>query len=482
MTDDELIERLRRTLHDEAAAITPGPPGEQPPSYPAAYPVARTRWPLALAVAAVAAAAGLLVAFWPGGGATRVGIVAPGPSTTAATPTPSTAPAASTGAPAVAPATTPSPVVGAGPSTTVAAVAPAPTTPTAAASPTAVPGGFAPKSVTFVSSSEGWVAGTVPCSSGSCLALARTSDGGHTWSEAVAPLTATGALSPGAGVAVRFANGSDGWIYGGQPVALWSTYDGGASWHQVALPGLTSGATILALEAGAGRVQVAIIPGNGVTIHLMTSVVSTDNWSDHDTGVPVGAGPVPDSQLVLQGSRGWLLEDDRTVVGGARLNGAGSWMSWTPPCKSANGPAALAASTPADLAAVCQEGVWGPARNLPAGSPTPSTWLFRSDDGGASFQPVGPLTVANAAGLVATPVPSTVVVGGSGPSLVATFDGGHTWQAVYRSPSVQSWTYLGFTTATQGVAIGGGAGGSTVMAMTRDGGRSWTPVSFGAGG
>src|SRR5205807_88137 len=70
MTDDELIERLRRTLQTEAAAITPGPPGEQATSYPASDAPRRLRagWPLAVGVAAaaVAAAVGLTVAYWPG--------------------------------------------------------------------------------------------------------------------------------------------------------------------------------------------------------------------------------------------------------------------------------------------------------------------------------------------------------------------------------------------------------------------------------
>jgi hypothetical protein len=153
-----------------------------------------------------------------------------------------------------------------------------------------------------------------------------------------------------------------------------------------------------------------------------------------------------------------------------------------PPCQTANGPAALAASTPNDLVAVCVEGAWGPALNLPTGTRTPSTWLFQSSNGGAGFQPVGPLPDNTGAAVVATPEPSTVVVGGPAPDLTASFDGGHTWQAVYRSARVQTWSYLGFTTLTQGVAIGSGAGGSSLLAITRDGGHSWAAVSFGAGG
>jgi hypothetical protein len=232
--------------------------------------------------------------------------------------------------------------------------------------------------------------------------------------------------------------------------------------------------------------MVAVIPPGAATIHLATSPVSSDGWADIDTGVAVGAGPVPTAQLVLQKSQGWLLENDRTVVGGARLNDAGAWTAWTPPCRTANGTATLAASTPTDLMAVCQEGQWGPAGNLPAGAQVPATWLYRSGDGGATFQAVGAIPGTGGVTSLASPAPSTVVFGGTGASdaaeLRATFDGGHTWQVVYRNPQVQTWLYLGFTTLTQGVAIGAGANGSAVLAMTRDGGHTWTAVSFGRGG
>jgi photosystem II stability/assembly factor-like uncharacterized protein len=69
---------------------------------------------------------------------------------------------------------------------------------------------------------------------------------------------------------------------------------------------------------------------------------------------------------------------------------------------------------------------------------------------------------------------------GTTAGLDASFDGGHTWQSVYRNGGVTAWSYLGFTTTTQGVAIGSGPSGQSVMVMTRDGGHHWAPVSFGS--
>jgi photosystem II stability/assembly factor-like uncharacterized protein len=300
-----------------------------------------------------------------------------------------------------------------------------------------------------------------------------------------APSATISANGSGGKVAsVRFANRLDGWVYATNPTRLWSTHDGGATWHQIALTQITPDTDIMALEAAGGEVRLAAIIPNDVTVHVESSPVHSDAWSDTDTGVPVGAGPVPSTQLVLQGTSGWLLEIDRTVVGGVRLDSAGQWKPWTPPCLKAFGPANLAASSAADLVAVCQEGVWGPAQNLPAGATTPSVWLFRSSDGGSTFQAVGSMPSGVTPEAVASPSPATVVTAESVVNTVtptgvlsASLDSGRTWQTVLRVSTVTNWTDLGFTTLTQGVVIGSEPTGP-VFYMTRDGGAVWTAIKF----
>jgi len=486
--DDELIERLRRTLHNEAAAITPNPEGRPAAPYPA--PLRRhdprPRWPLALAAAAAVAAAIVVASLTipSGGHPSRIGILGSVTSTTLGSKTGQT----------VTPSTLTTP-----PTTVMRVVGPTATTsPTATTIPVAatpVPAGFAPDAVTFVSPSEGWVAGTIRCGAATCLALARTYDGGRTWQAAAAPGLGTDAVATGDGagpaISVRFANAMDGWIYAQSSSSstrfeLWSTHDGGITWNAVQLALLSSGSQIVGMEAGGGHVYVALLPGaNSTTVQIESSLVHTDSWSDTDTGVQIGAGPVPSVDLVLQNGSGWLIEDDRTVVGGARLTPAGGWTAWTAPCAKANGVAVLAASSSTAMVAVCNEGVWGPADNLPAGTTVPSDWVFTSADGGTGFQAVGALPSNLSLQSVATPAPATVVVGGSpnvpsgGPIgvLSATFDGGQTWQTVYQAAGIVSWSDLGFTTVTQGVAIGSTSSGSQLL-MTRDGGRSWVPVSW----
>jgi len=471
MTDDELIERLRRTLQSEAAAITPRPEGQPAEHYSA--PVRRLpfrpRWPLVIVAAATVAAGVTLVALdWPGGGSSRIGLVGPGPSTSVIQTT--------------VPATTVAPAVGPAPTTLPS---PAATTPTPATipAPTPLKASFQPDAVTFVSPQDGWIVGTAWCGSASCLAMAQTTDGGYTWSAAPAPVATVAATeSDTRSVSVRFANHEDGWIYAINPSRVWSTHDGGAYWELVPVAGLASDADIIAMEAGDGYVRIAVLSATTDTVHVESSPVGVDAWTDTDTGVPIGAGPVPATQLVLQGTAGWVIENDRTVVGGTRRDSAGQWTSWRPPFQTANGPATLAASSSTDMVAVCQEGVWGPAGNLPAGAAVPSTWLFGSSDGGLSFQAVGALPSTLTEAGAASPSPSTVVVDGSlngsnTPTgvLSASFDGGHTWQTVYQVPTNLAWFDLGFTTQTQGVLIGSSPSGSTFY-MTRDGGHHWAPV------
>ena len=231
------------------------------------------------------------------------------------------------------------------------------------------------------------------------------------------------------------------------------------------------------LEAAGGLVHAAVI-GSGAAIQIDTSPVSSDRWTTSPTTVALGAGPVPSAQIVLQGRAGWLVEDDRTVISGARLE-QGRWVAWQPPCLSVEGPAVLAASTATDLVSVCDEGLWG-------GSSTAVERAFVSHDGGTTFQatPAGPPSTYQGALLVASPSPQTIIVASYSQAanpvtgvLLASFDGGATWAQV--AQSAPTWDELGFTTATQGIAVASHsnpAGGA--MMMTYDGGHTWNPVTF----
>lgn len=332
-----------------------------------------------------------------------------------------------------------------------------------------VPAGFVPASVTFVSPQTGWVLGTAPCRGATCLSLLRTNDGGRTWSSVPTPPVGFSVGVRGEGVSqVRFADTANGWAFGPD---LWATHDGGGHWARPMLAALAStGAGVVSLEAAAGVVHAAVLDPPNVLIE--SSRVAGDSWQSSPTSVPLGAGPVPTAQLVLSRNAGWLIEVDRTVIDGARLQN-GRWVQWQPPCAGAGGGAVLSAASPTALAAVCDEGVW-------SGGPEAVRAYF-STDGGASFSRARTDLPNNHGFAVASPRAGIAVVSGSAASgtgeLLATFDGGATWTAVYHGQPSEAATYLGFTSSTQGVAITReGAAGS--LLMTFNGGRSWSPVAF----
>ena len=331
--------------------------------------------------------------------------------------------------------------------------------------------GLSPASVTFVSPDDGWVLGTGTCSSAPCAAIARTADGGRTWAKVSAPhASIVRGPDPGtSGISgLRFADARNGWAFGPD---LWATHDGGASWARLTIPGLPADAAIFALASAHGTVHAVVLDGQDYRV--ASSPVGADDFRLGPVRVAVGAGPVPAVQQVLSGAAGWMIENDRTVVGGARLvNGA--WVAWQPPCADVVGPAFLAASSSTELAAACDVGLWGTSTG---------DHLYLSHDGGSTFVESGAAVPLQMAAQVASASPSVIVVGGSdatGAVLVATFDGGRTWTIVARLGAV-TIADLGFTTAAQGVVITAPAGGPASLLMTRDGGRTWAAVGTAGG-
>ena len=490
--DEELIERLRHSLASHADSVSapddpwepfaplqsgtarsstgPVPFNVAPASFstgplntlPLVLRPQRARWvpASAVAVALAVAAALFLVLRSP---ATGPSVKLVSPASTGNSPS---------GPVSVAPTTPP----------ITAVTSPVTSVPTSGPAGGPVPKGFTPASVTFVSARTGWVLGTAPCASAPCTSVVRTSDGGQTWVGIPAPRTPLSPADSNGGVTyLRFANLANGWAFGPQ---LWVTHDGGAHWNQITLPGAAPGGDVMDVETAGGVVYAAVAGTNGM-IQIESSPVGVNQWTVSPTEVPIGAGPVPSVQIVLQGGSGWLIENDRTVVGGARLVG-GAWVAWQPPCAGAEGPAMLAASSATRLVAVCDYGLWG-------SSTTPFEQLYGSTDGGTTFQLISNTVGSGAYGisLIATPpAPGTIVLAnptstsGATQELVASFDGGSTFAAVTQPArsfpsSTGRWQELGFTTTTQGVAIGLGPGGASgFMLMTYDGGHTWTTVAF----
>jgi photosystem II stability/assembly factor-like uncharacterized protein len=326
--------------------------------------------------------------------------------------------------------------------------------------------------VTFVSVDQGWVLGSAPCATGRCAVITHTLDAGKTWTTIPAPPTSVGrplgnevdVQGPGVG-ALRFATAKDGWAFGPE---LWATHDGGATWKRV---DLLSNAPVVALASAKGIVHAVVWDGTG-NYRILSTPITQEAWSVAPLEILVGAGPVPSIQLVLSGDRGWLLQNDRTVVDGARLV-AGTWRTWEPPCADTVGPAYIGASSASDIAAACDVGAW----STPQGD-----HLFVSRDGGVTFTESGPRNpIIDTALALATPDRSTIVIAGTnrlGTLLFGSFDGGRNWSEQLVGKAV-TLTDLGFTTTTQAVVISTAtATGASQLLLSRDGGKTWSPVTF----
>jgi photosystem II stability/assembly factor-like uncharacterized protein len=347
-------------------------------------------------------------------------------------------------------------------STTVKETTTAPTTrppSTTVPSAPAIPQPVKVESVTFVSTQMGWVLGAASCPPTATLCgpvLLRTDNGGQSWSPVPAPHDLTVNQ-------VRFANADDGWMWdaGGGPDGLWSTHDGGLHWGQPALPISPQQGYISAIEASGGVVYATV---NSGPVRILSSPIGRDAWNLSPTTIPLGAGPVPGEQIVLQGHSGWIVEVDRIVIGGARLVD-GSWQPWTPPCAQAGGPVELTAPDALHLAAYCDGGLW---------SDTTDVSLDTSSDGGSTFQSRTLSFPLSAAGPIASPSTGLVLLGDNeNDSLMASNNAGQSWTAVYRGQATSGWQYVGFTSPEQGVAIDGGT-----LLMTFDGGGTWSPITL----
>lgn len=363
---------------------------------------------------------------------------------------------------------------------------------------------FDPVSVTFISTGTGWALGRSSCSTGTCLALRKTSDGGRAWSAQSLPSSVLNAadktssgLPVGSELNIRFANSDDGWIFGSVFTkrgpgltltgALWSTHDGGIEWQAEVPPKFdASQGSILDVEAGGGEAYLLAQSGDAVLFERTPQ--HEDAWSlvpGLHLGLPAGGAELSGA-IVLQGHTGWVVEgNDRGTTGAARLVG-GRWQDWTPPCANLGGTEAFpAARDSSDLAAVCIMG--GFASPLPKAAPPGATlgsaWLYVSSNGGSTFNPVTELAKQGATygQVLGYPAPGSYFLQGTAhnrPYLRASFDGGQHWSDVYPASVV----YLGFTTPAQGVGIvraqADNVDSATSLVMTYNGGHSWSKVTF----
>ncbi len=368
------------------------------------------------------------------------------------------------------------------------------TTLSATTSGTVPPAHFRPTSVTFVGNGGGGVVGAVigqagtpgHCATAYCTSLAGTSTYGDSWYGVSAPLAPAPDGSTGVSQ-LRFASLSDGWAYG---PALYETSDGGWPWHQER----TGGQRVLDIEAAPAQSSNGTVtqPARGFAVFgtcsgsgadyaatctsfsLRTSVAGSRTWQA--VSVPAGyqqmtsltsAAPL---LVISGGTTGYLLTPSGAVLSGPTSGGI--WhLAGQAPCA----PGAPGGTSGAELAAGQTLVLSCVSRPLLSGSYQVTTYTSAT---GAQWTQTGTLTTAGA--------PSALAATNSGQAVLATVSGiqysadsGATWHAgtfAGKRPA-GGFSYVGLTTATEGVAVPADASLGEIW-VTTDGGKTWRPSAI----
>lgn len=409
----------------------------------------------------------LVALFAAAGCSSKTHTASPGSSAPVSTPSASSTPAVSSpAAPATSAATSSAPAVS---SPAAPTSAPAVSSSVAATTAPAVSlAGFRPASVTFVSATQGFVLGSQTCATGTCATLASTVNGGSTWTYAAAVPAAITGSNPAVSK-VRFATSHDGWAFGPQ---LWSTHDGGRTWVQQTTPGPVydveaSGGTAYLLEASCGTAPC--VQGD----RLLKTPVSSDTWTSI-SGPKLADGV---GSLAPHGTTVWVVVNGGSAGTFDMIVGGTSWHRLANPCAAAGADLALAGVAPVSSTQLFELCAGDPG----AGSET-KVVLFSSDGGAhATATSAAPARGGIASGIAAANTAVVAVPAASGASYVyRSADGGHTWGTPLRQgDGGVGYFDVGFTTATQGVAVyGNPAQGNSSLLMTHDAGATWKPVTF----
>jgi hypothetical protein len=343
------------------------------------------------------------------------------------------------------------------------------------------PPNFRPTSVTVVGTGNGGLVGAVigqagtpgHCATKDCTSLAGTGNYGQGWYGVSAPV-APGPAQPAGVSQLRFANTEDGWAYG---PGLWETSAGGWPWSRVDTGGLrvtdleAVGNRAFAIAASCSGSGVGVASGcTGFSVYTLTAGSTT--WTP--VAVPAAyrqmTTTVPSSAtLVIAGGQTvYVLTPSGAVLSGP-VSGDGLHVAGQAPAGCLPGRAqADGQPTGAQLTA-------GTKLLLACDTTTengPQLTELYSSASGAQWTRVGPIAHQGDA--------TSLTTAASGQAVLATTDGlyylpdgGGTWQQASVAGPVGSFSYVGLTTPTDGVAVPGDAKLGEIF-VTVDGGKAWT--------
>ena len=322
--------------------------------------------------------------------------------------------------------------------------------------------GFKPEAAAALGEGDLWLLGTVPCMTGRCAAVARSGNGGRSFTRSAAPELRSRTITP----ELVFANRGDGYALAPWPGSgLFATHDGGSSWHRLRL------GDVLAFATGSGNadaVTARCTPDRCGGYRLERSAAASDSWS---------ASPLPftpDGSIVDLAARNgdvWLLA---TEAGGLAAHdrlarsrdGGRTFVTGPGPCYAGLG-GSLAPTAGKVVWAVCPTGMLAGA--------------FRSTDGD-SFTSLHTPPLANSARLApASATTAVLFANAAGARLLRTTDAGASWSPVRTPPHpALGVSWLELATPRVGYAlVQADETGRQALWRTRDAGASWTRIRLG---